>query len=270
MARPKSIRVPRFCKYCGNQVTGTRAVYCCIQCANKDKHTQHAVFEERRCVWCLAIFEISLTAKNRKRNGIFCSRSCFQAHIKMCGHEHASRQAWQRYAKQCERKPKQKKTEQEKKELANYKALLYGIEQHKARAVQTTCRGCGVLFCRLYGHKAKVCSEECLREFERIERARYKKRFGGNNQRRARKRGARAESVDVYFVFARDKWRCRLCNVKCRRSARGSISPDAPELDHIVPLSKGGDHTYQNVQLLCRACNSKKGANTIGQLLLAV
>ena len=29
--------------------------------------------------------------------------------------------------------------------------------------------------------------------------------------------------------------------------------------DHIVPLSKGGDSTKENLQLICRSCNSRKG-----------
>jgi 5-methylcytosine-specific restriction endonuclease McrA len=32
------------------------------------------------------------------------------------------------------------------------------------------------------------------------------------------------------------------------------------EMDHIIPLSKGGKHTLDNVQPLCRKCNREKGA----------
>jgi 5-methylcytosine-specific restriction endonuclease McrA len=47
-------------------------------------------------------------------------------------------------------------------------------------------------------------------------------------------------------VFARDDWKCQYC-----------ASP-AENLDHVVPRSKGGEHTWENVVAACRRCNSKK------------
>jgi 5-methylcytosine-specific restriction endonuclease McrA len=47
-------------------------------------------------------------------------------------------------------------------------------------------------------------------------------------------------------VFARDGHRCQYCN----RAAEN--------IDHVVPRSRGGTHTWDNVVAACRACNSRK------------
>jgi 5-methylcytosine-specific restriction endonuclease McrA len=47
-------------------------------------------------------------------------------------------------------------------------------------------------------------------------------------------------------VFARDGHRCQYCN----RAAEN--------IDHVVPRSRGGSHTWENVVAACRACNSRK------------
>ena len=52
-----------------------------------------------------------------------------------------------------------------------------------------------------------------------------------------------------FFVFERDRYRCRHC---------GSI--ENLTIDHIYPQSRGGGHTEDNLQTLCRPCNSRKGA----------
>jgi len=51
-------------------------------------------------------------------------------------------------------------------------------------------------------------------------------------------------------VFARDAHRCQYC---------GS---SAENLDHVVPRSRGGDHTWENVVAACRRCNTRKGDHT--------
>ena len=50
-------------------------------------------------------------------------------------------------------------------------------------------------------------------------------------------------------VFDRDGCFCRCCN-----------STDKPTLDHIIPVSAGGENELKNLQVLCRSCNSRKGA----------
>ncbi len=52
-------------------------------------------------------------------------------------------------------------------------------------------------------------------------------------------------------VFSRDGHRCIECGSSKRLCA-----------DHIVPESKGGQATLDNLQTLCRPCNSEKGARS--------
>jgi len=50
-------------------------------------------------------------------------------------------------------------------------------------------------------------------------------------------------------VYKRDKGCCQQCG----------YSGDYIEYDHIIPRSKGGSNTVDNIQLLCRRCNLQKG-----------
>ena len=40
-----------------------------------------------------------------------------------------------------------------------------------------------------------------------------------------------------------------------------------PNLDHIIPLKKGGSHTRLNSQCLCHKCNIIKGSTGVGDQL---
>ena len=84
------------------------------------------------------------------------------------------------------------------------------------------------------------------------------------------KRARVVVQFDPHEVLERDGWRCRLCGVRTPKGHRGKNLPSSPELDHIVPLSKGGEHTPWNTQCLCRKCNRSKSDKAIGQLALAI
>jgi hypothetical protein len=77
----------------------------------------------------------------------------------------------------------------------------------------------------------------------------------------------RVERVELDEIVKRDGGRCQLCGRKVRRW-EGKWRKDLATLDHIVPLSRDGEHTKQNIQLACAQCNSWKGAKRQGQLRL--
>lgn len=69
---------------------------------------------------------------------------------------------------------------------------------------------------------------------------------------------AKGEDIRHLLVFERDEWICHLCNTIIDRTLRGDSWMRAT-LDHIIPLSKGGTHTYDNVAAAHWFCNMQKG-----------
>lgn len=78
------------------------------------------------------------------------------------------------------------------------------------------------------------------------------------HRRNARKRNAFVESVSHLKVFERDEWICGICLEDVDPTIKFP-NPLAKSLDHIIPLSKGGEHSYANVQLAHFGCNASKG-----------
>ena len=52
-------------------------------------------------------------------------------------------------------------------------------------------------------------------------------------------------------LFCRDSWRCGYCG--------RTGGPRDLTVDHVKPLSRGGEHTWDNVVAACRRCNHRKG-----------
>ncbi|MDX2243651.1 MAG: HNH endonuclease [Leptolyngbyaceae cyanobacterium bins.302] len=55
-------------------------------------------------------------------------------------------------------------------------------------------------------------------------------------------------------VFRRDHHTCQYCG-----------SPKRLTIDHVVPRSKGGSHTWDNVVAACEPCNLKKSDRTLAE-----
>ena len=129
---------------------------------------------------------------------------------------------------------------------ARQKMACFFIALKSAR-MPKKCESCGKTFTSNYPTQ-KYCSDKC-------------KKHGYSYRSRCRHYGVYYDpSVTRIKVLRRDKGICQICGKTCNPQDKswGSSGPDFPTIDHIIPLAKGGTHTWGNVQCACGICNSNK------------
>lgn len=70
---------------------------------------------------------------------------------------------------------------------------------------------------------------------------------------------AAGDDIDPVMLFERDEWTCHLCLHPIDRHRR-CPDPLAATMDHLLPLSLGGQHTWENTAAAHAICNFNKGA----------
>jgi 5-methylcytosine-specific restriction endonuclease McrA len=70
---------------------------------------------------------------------------------------------------------------------------------------------------------------------------------------RCKGKGVYIERVDPLEIYDEQGGICYICFVK--------FNFKGMEMDHVIPISKGGEHKKSNVKMCCSACNKKKGAS---------
>lgn len=288
---PPKFTKPKFeivCQQCGKvalRADPHRTKYCSYECY------QARYWESKRSKWDKSP-RICLHCKTQflpKHPGnIFCCKHCKNT-VEWTKTNHSERGKQKNYRHYLRRRAATAVERDKKKEGRRIASRLKRLR---------TCKRCSKVFDpKEFGLPYRYCSLECKayrppkpaptiytidcaecgKSFE--SRKRIKKfctpQCGKALHRRIRKMKLRAlvvlaeaENVNPYKVFVRDKWICQLCGVKTPRKLRGSYQSNAPELDHIVPLSLGGEHSYRNTQCACRQCNGSKGAKPLGQMRL--
>ncbi len=83
--------------------------------------------------------------------------------------------------------------------------------------------------------------------------------------RKAYRRHAKPVKFSRVNIYARDGYRCQYCAAKC--------GIDQLTYDHVIPRSRGGRTTWDNIVSCCYLCNAKKANRTpseAGMKLLSV
>lgn len=125
----------------------------------------------------------------------------------------------------------------------------------------TACTVCSAPVLRPYAaNRRPTCSIQCRRLLQFGPAA---PRLGSYDWatdavHRAEQAGALiVDRFDRLQVFERDNWIC----YRCEQPTDPDASPFdtiSPTVDHVVPLSKGGEHSLANVRTACLGCNSSK------------
>ena len=56
-------------------------------------------------------------------------------------------------------------------------------------------------------------------------------------------------------ILERDNYTCQICGKKVKGIDSQTYDDDSHNIDHIIPKSKGGTDSYDNLRVLCRKCN---------------
>ena len=127
-------------------------------------------------------------------------------------------------------------------------------EQHaKARSekgVPGECARCSKPFVGLPNHNQKFCSKRCGLSAKCA-------------NRRAMRSSVHTDIGETDQILLRDLYLkyqgvCQLCHQTVPPVDEHKAYRDRASIDHIIPLSKGGTHTHDNVQLAHLGCNSRK------------
>lgn len=262
------------CEVCGSKIKSKYGKKYCDECIERKgtsvKHCNVYYFE------CKGCGKLSTTGNKRRAN--YCTHECYSENSEKeyrntcntCGKEYISGSPTSKYcSNKCRNNTSNIYTGQcngcGSSFVSRYKKKYCSDSCYHKQVVpyKDNCIVCGNKFVVNYGAE-KYCSNKCRKKQMALIRKRYR-HIKGNHRKRARYFNVKYEKVDKTNVFERDNYKCTKCGVKCDISKVGTNHDEEPTLDHIIPMSKGGPHTYDNVQTLCRNCNTKKGNSLIGQ-----
>lgn len=120
--------------------------------------------------------------------------------------------------------------------------------EKEARKIHGTCCVCGKPF-ETFNPKQKTCSKECGKKLEYA-----------NKSNRIPKEQIIDKDITLEALYRRDSGVCYLCGEKCDWDDKqyGHVGPKYPTIDHLIPISRGGLHSWDNVRLAHFECNCNK------------
>jgi hypothetical protein len=162
-----------------------------------------------------------------------------------------------------------KKRIEERNRLDNQHGTTVGDYDRCKRKNKTACAPCKAVAAKYVRNKFKT-DPKYKEADKRWKKANPRKR-AVNNRDRARRNGAKVSYYTREHIFKRDGYDCYLCNRPVDLQAnpvQGQPNWELyPHVEHVIPLSKGGDDTLDNVKIAHAICNINKGTRLLSELI---
>lgn len=275
--------MPKICKYCGGEFVPrvrNSMEYCSIECRDKasgrKRYTSGSVGVCRVC---------GKEFVKRYGNERICSDECRDASFRQKKHKYYKRTyiptgkaktetkcEWcgseangKKYcSKNCEEKAKWKRIktkefgswelyQNHRKAIQDEKRRTREEEKQKERERRTKtgiCVVCGNTFTTL-NPRQRTCSKACGKTLA-----------NARKHNRIPKKQIIDKDITLEALYRRDSGVCYLCGGICdwsdKDTEKNICGGSYPSIDHVIPISRGGFHAWDNVRLAHLSCNIAK------------
>jgi 5-methylcytosine-specific restriction endonuclease McrA len=243
------------CEFCSKEFETNNSIkiYCSSTCRRKRKYIENEKGKVRNYTYNCKNCGKDYNPKNKDRDS-FCSRDCYFKYLKIKAVVNESN----RNIVKQEKKKVNAEVKIKKQNQLKLKRLLKRLLKTKVKLKEITCKECGDLFNTDKPNNI-YCSIQCKNK--RNNRQKYIREI------RKRTNGFIDNDITLMKLYERDNGICQICGEKCDNYDFKTINDvfitgnNYPSIDHVYPISKGGSHTWDNIQLAHRICNSIKSDN---------
>lgn len=127
------------------------------------------------------------------------------------------------------------------------------------KKIEKICQYCGCVYNVCVSSKSisKFCGRRCYEKYRNKldNRKAYVKKHRVIYKTKLKDRTI--DEVSPNYILSRDNMKCHICGKKINIKYKYP-HPLSASLDHIIPISKGGEHSTRNIKAAHFGCNSSK------------